>query len=113
MMLRALLSPVVFEHNAVPGAPYTECQVFTHGQVDAQRLLGDLNREENDMGVFVQMQDKPEVYELVGSKLFHVNSPELLALLTGDSVNPWSKVKVLPPTHFVWQLPVERAKVGG
>lgn len=32
----------LYEHNAVPGAPPTNCQVFTHQQVDATRLLNDL-----------------------------------------------------------------------
>ena len=37
---------ILFEHNAVPGAPATNCAVFTHRQVDPVRLLVDL---EDDM----------------------------------------------------------------
>ena len=37
----------LFEHNAVPGAPATDCAVFTRGQVDPQRLLRDLKQEED------------------------------------------------------------------
>jgi hypothetical protein len=33
---------MLFEHNAVPGAPATYCAVFSNGQVDATRLLADL-----------------------------------------------------------------------
>jgi len=36
----------LWEHNAVPGAPATNCAVFTHGQVDPERLLRDLREEE-------------------------------------------------------------------
>jgi len=32
----------LYEHNAVPGAPATNCAVFTHQQVDSARLLADL-----------------------------------------------------------------------
>ena len=41
---------MLFEHNAVPDAPPTNCAVFTHGQVDANRLLESL-KEEEDMGL--------------------------------------------------------------
>jgi len=44
----------LFEHAAVPGAPPTNCQVFTRGQVDPQRLLRDL--KEGDMSGFSQVQ---------------------------------------------------------
>ena len=42
------LQPVVMEHNSVPGAPPTNCQVFTRGQVDPERLLRDLKEEPMD-----------------------------------------------------------------
>jgi hypothetical protein len=38
----------LWEHNAVPGAPPTNCAVFSRGQVDPDRLLRDL-KEEIDM----------------------------------------------------------------
>jgi len=37
----------LFEHRAVPGAPATDCAVFSRGQVDPDRLLRDL--KEGDM----------------------------------------------------------------
>ena len=36
----------LFEHNATPLAPGTDCAVFTHGQVDPERLLRDLREED-------------------------------------------------------------------
>jgi len=45
-MIGVIAAPYLFEHNAVPGAPPTDCQVFTHGQVDRTSLLEALQEDE-------------------------------------------------------------------
>lgn len=45
----------LFEHANTPGAPPTDCQVFTRGQIDPDRLLRDL-RQEEDMSGFSEVQ---------------------------------------------------------
>jgi hypothetical protein len=50
--------PMVFEHNGTPGAPATQCAVFAHGQVDAQRLLADLREDDMDEATVKAIVDK-------------------------------------------------------
>lgn len=38
-------APALFEHNNTPGAPPTNCAVFTNEQVDPQQLIRDLKEE--------------------------------------------------------------------
>jgi len=45
---KSYLAGWLFDHNAVPGAPATDCQVFTRGQIDPQQLLRDLKEEGMD-----------------------------------------------------------------
>lgn len=90
----------LFEHNAVPGAPATNCAVFTHQQVDASRLLNDLQggdmtlsqTDENwvkatiaDMikkagPKLLRISDQDEIMELRADGLFHIDGETYLRL---------------------------------
>jgi len=106
--------PYLFEHNAVPGAPATNCAVFTHGQVDGAKLLAALNAEEEDMDeaerseliekvilehlpLAVQFDGDPNVYFFGG--LTRVDSPDYLAGVKVVTLPPDAKARLLP-THF-------------
>ena len=64
----------LFEHNATPLAPGTDCAVFTHGQVDPEQLLRDLR--EDDMGwqpKLLRISGQDEIMELRADGLFHID----------------------------------------
>jgi len=64
----------LFEHNNTPLAPGTDCAVFTHGQVDPERLLRDLREE--DMGwmpKLIRISGQDEIMELRADGLFHID----------------------------------------
>jgi len=46
--ISAALDSFLFEHANTPGAPATDCAVFSRGQVDPDRLLRDLKEEDMD-----------------------------------------------------------------
>jgi len=114
----------LFEHNATPLAPGTDCAVFTHGQVDPERLLRDLREE--DMGLtlpeqeqldnvqatvnriyeqgrdnLVQPEGRGEIYIATVDELIHVSNP---AVQLGNRFDP-ADVQVLKADNPIFRLP--------
>jgi hypothetical protein len=64
----------LFEHNNTPLAPATDCAVFTHGQVDPERLLRDLREEDMDwQPKLLRISGQDEIMELRADGLFHID----------------------------------------
>ena len=108
------LAPAIFEHAQVPGAPATNCAVFTNRQIDGAKLLAALNAEEDDMTeaeireliqkvilehlpLAVQFDGDPNVYFFGG--LTRVDSPDYLAGVKVVSLPSDAKAQLLPK-HF-------------
>jgi hypothetical protein len=97
-----LSAGILFEHNAVPGAPATNCQVFTRGMIDPVQLLADLKEEEMKPPLF-RIEGKPEVYYAAGGRLFHI--PDQATFIALGYKN--DDVTVLSANSPIWNLPVD------
>jgi len=81
----------LFEHNNTPLAPGTDCQVFTHGQVDPERLLRDLKEEDMQSTPFIVAG---HTYVLTETGFLHVHDNAEQARLERMGYD-FSKSKVL------------------
>lgn len=81
------VGPILFEHNAVPGAPATNCAVFTHGQVDPIRLLEALNEEEDDMPLTAQ--DRAWVIMYSGGRKLVKGTAPMIYIITHVGKKPF------------------------
>jgi len=70
-------SPWLFEHNAVPGAPATNCRVFSNRQVDPVRLLADLQEDDMDETTVKGIVDKAMKPVLRALEVQHENAVDM------------------------------------